>query len=35
VAAVAAPRQILLVAPVSREVVPLPLAVEDLEWVVP
>jgi hypothetical protein len=35
VAAVAAPRQILLVAPVSREVVALPLAVEDLEWVVP
>jgi WD40-like Beta Propeller Repeat len=35
VAVVAAPRQILLVAPVSREVVPLPLAVEDLEWVVP
>lgn len=35
VAAVAAPRQILLVAPVSREVVPIPLAVEDLEWVVP
>jgi len=35
VAAVATPRQILLVAPVSREVVPLPLAVEDLEWVVP
>jgi hypothetical protein len=35
VAAVATPRQILLVAPVSREVVPIPLAVEDLEWVVP
>ena len=35
VAAVATPRQILLVAPVSREVVPVPLAVEDLEWVVP
>jgi hypothetical protein len=35
IAAVAAPRQIMLVAPVSREVVPLPLAVEDLEWVVP
>jgi hypothetical protein len=35
VAAVATAREILLVAPVSREVVPLPLAVADLEWVVP
>ena len=35
VAAVATPGQVLFVAPVSREVVPLPLAVEDLEWVVP
>lgn len=35
VAAVATAREILLVAPASREVVPLPLAVADLEWVVP
>ena len=35
IAAVATPRKILLVAPVSREVVTLPLAVKDLEWVVP
>lgn len=35
VAAVATPGQVLFVAPVSREVVPVPLAVEDLEWVVP
>lgn len=35
IAAVAAPRQILFVAPISREVVALPLPVEDLEWVVP
>lgn len=34
-AAVATDREILLVAPVSREVVTLPLAVRDLEWVVP
>jgi hypothetical protein len=35
IAAVAAQREILFVAPISREVVALPLAVEDLEWVVP
>ena len=35
VAAVAGPREILFIAPISREVVALPLAVEDLEWVVP
>jgi hypothetical protein len=35
VAAVATPTEILFVAPVSREVVSLPLAVRDLEWVVP
>jgi hypothetical protein len=35
VAAVATPSQILFVAPVSREIVTLPLAVRDLEWVVP
>ena len=35
VAAVATPRQVLFVAPVSREVVSLALDVEDLEWVVP
>ena len=35
VAAVAGPREILFVAPISREVVALPLPVEDLEWVVP
>jgi hypothetical protein len=35
VAAVATPSEILFVAPVSREVVSLPLEVSDLEWVVP
>jgi hypothetical protein len=35
VAAVATPDAILFVAPLSREVVSLPLAVRDLEWVVP
>jgi hypothetical protein len=35
IAAVATPTEILFVAPVSREVVPLPLAVRDLEWVIP
>lgn len=35
VAAVAGPRELLFVAPISREVVALPLPVEDLEWVVP
>ena len=35
VAAVALQQEILFVAPVSREIVPLPLAVSDLEWVVP
>jgi hypothetical protein len=35
VAAVATPTEILFVAPVSREVVSLPLEVSDLEWVVP
>ena len=35
IAAVATPTEILFVAPVSREVVSLPLAVRDLEWVVP
>ena len=35
IAAVATPSEILFVAPVSREVVTLPLAVRDLEWVVP
>ena len=35
VAAVATPTEILFVAPVSREVVSLPLAVRDVEWVVP
>ena len=35
IAAVAAPRQILFVAPVSREVVPISLQATDLEWVVP
>lgn len=34
-AAVATETDVLLVAPVSREVVALPLAVRDLEWVVP
>jgi len=35
VAAVAAPRQLLFVAPISRDVVAVPLPAEDLEWVVP
>jgi hypothetical protein len=35
IAAVATPSEILFVAPVSREVVSLPLQVRDLEWVVP
>jgi hypothetical protein len=35
VAAVATPQSIILVAPISGEVVSLPLAVRDLEWVVP
>ena len=35
VAAVATPTEILFVAPISREVVSVPLGVEDLEWVVP
>jgi sugar lactone lactonase YvrE len=35
IAAVATPQSILLVAPISGEVVSLPLAVRDLEWVVP
>jgi hypothetical protein len=35
IAAVATPSEVLFVAPVSREVVSLPLAVRDLEWVVP
>lgn len=35
VAAVATPSEVLFVAPLSREVVALPLAVRDLEWVVP
>jgi hypothetical protein len=34
-AAVATPGEVLFVAPVSREVVPISLAVRDLEWVVP
>jgi hypothetical protein len=34
-AAVATPGEVLFVAPVSREVVPVSLAVRDLEWVVP
>ena len=34
-AAVATPEAVLLVAPISGEVVSLPLAVRDLEWVVP
>jgi hypothetical protein len=34
-AAVATPTEVLFVAPVSREVVPLSLEVSDLEWVVP
>jgi hypothetical protein len=32
---VATPKEVLFVAPLSREVVTLPLAVRDLEWVVP
>jgi hypothetical protein len=32
---VATPTEVLFVAPVSREVVPLSLEVSDLEWVVP
>ena len=35
IAAVATPSEILFVAPVSREVVTVPLTVRDLEWVVP
>lgn len=35
IAAVATPSEVLFVAPLSREVVTLPLAVKDLEWVVP
>jgi hypothetical protein len=35
IAAVATPTEVLFVAPVSREVVSLPLAVRDLEWVIP
>jgi hypothetical protein len=35
IAAVATPTEILFVAPISREVVSLPLAVSDLEWVIP
>ncbi|MGH3012531.1 MAG: hypothetical protein ACRDMY_11950 [Gaiellaceae bacterium] len=35
IAAVATPSEILFVAPVSREVVSLPLTVSDLEWVIP
>ncbi|HET6695508.1 MAG TPA: hypothetical protein VFG85_03305, partial [Gaiellaceae bacterium] len=35
IAAVATPQSILLVAPISGEVISLPLAVRDLEWVVP
>jgi hypothetical protein len=34
-AAVATPNEVLFVAPVSREVVPISLEVSDLEWVVP
>jgi hypothetical protein len=34
-AAVATPNEVLFVAPLSREVVTLPLAVRDLEWMVP
>jgi hypothetical protein len=34
-AAVATPEAVLLVAPISGEVASLPLAVRDLEWVVP
>ncbi len=35
IAAVATPNEILFVAPVSGEIVTLPLAVRDLEWVAP
>ncbi len=35
IAAVATPSEVLFVAPVSREVVSVPLAVRDLEWVIP
>ncbi len=35
IAAVATPSEILFVAPLSAEIVTLPLAVRDLEWVVP
>lgn len=35
IAAVATPSEVLFVAPVSREVLSLPLEVRDLEWVVP
>ena len=35
IAAVPTPSEILFVAPVSGEIVTLPLAVRDLEWVVP
>ncbi len=35
IAAVATPSEILIVAPLSGEIVTLPLAVKDLEWVVP
>jgi hypothetical protein len=35
IAAVATPSEILFVAPVSEEIVTVPLAVRDLEWVVP
>jgi hypothetical protein len=35
IAAVATPTEILFVAPISREVVSVPLAVSDLEWVIP
>ncbi len=35
IAAIATPNEVLFVAPVSREVVSLPLPVRDLDWVVP
>jgi hypothetical protein len=35
IAAVATPTEILFVAPISREVVSVPLAVNDVEWVIP
>jgi len=35
IAAVATPREIIFVKPISRETVTLPLRVRDLEWVVP